>query len=151
MHEKVETMLRGRVFKKLIEHRCSPVCEKYGLKQIEVEILFYMSKVPGSITSTNIYHSLNMNKGQISRAMESLCQKGYLSAKSDETDRRMVLFDLTDQAKEVVEEIRLVTGKFRDDIFEGISEEELARFKETGLKILANANVMMKKEGGSKR
>lgn len=151
MHEKVETMLRGRVFKKLMEHRCGPVCEKYGLKQIEVEILFYMSKVPASITSTDIYHSLNMNKGQISRSMESLCKKGYLSAKPDETDRRLVLFDLTGQAKEVVEEINLVTEKFRDDIFEGISEEEFARFKETGLKILANANAMMEKEGGSKR
>lgn len=146
MHEKMEAMLRGRMFKKLMEHRCSPVCDKYGLKQIEVEILFYMSKVSGSTTSTNIYRGLNVNKGQISMTMESLCQKGYLAARSDETDRRLVLFDLTDQAKEVVEEIRLVTAKFKDDIFEGISEEELARFKETGLKILANANAMMEKE-----
>ena len=146
MNLKAESLLRGRMFKKLVECRCRPVCEKYGLKQIEAEVLFYMSKVPGPTTSSNICRNLMANKGQISQTMDALCRKGYLVSSADETDRRYIRFHLTDQAQEAVGEIRGVHEKLRDDLFSGIPEEELARFCETTRKILANAIAMMDAE-----
>ena len=80
-------LLRGRQFKRLTEHRFSSLRKKYGLKQIELEIIAFMSKNSGVVTSTDIRSMMMLNKGQISQAMDTLCQRGYLRSGSDQDDR----------------------------------------------------------------
>jgi len=141
-----EALLRGRMFKKVVERRCSGVCAKYGLKQLDAEVLFYMSNRNGSITSTEICRDLIANKGQVSQTMDALCRKGYILAAEDASDRRFIRFTLTGQSQEAVTELRTVRDRLRDDIFSSIPEAELAQFKATARKLFDRINAIMDAE-----
>ena len=42
MEQAVETLLHGREFKQLLESKILEIREKYGLRKIDVEILYYL-------------------------------------------------------------------------------------------------------------
>ena len=44
MEKQVETVLRGARFKKMITSQFSGIAEKYGLKRVEMEILYFLSR-----------------------------------------------------------------------------------------------------------
>lgn len=105
MEKQVETVLRGARFKKMITSQLSGIIEKYGLKRVELEILYFLSGCGENNTSKDISLNLNMNKGHISQAVESLCRQGYLTATQDKDDRRYVHYTITDKAKAISEDI----------------------------------------------
>jgi len=141
-----ETLLRGRMFKKVVERRCSGVCEKYGLKQFEAEVLFYMSQWERSITSTDICRGLIVNKGQVSQTMEALSRKGYIEAAADASDRRYIRIRLTERSREVVNELKEIHEQLKAEIFSGITEAELTQFKATAKKLIDKINAIMEAE-----
>ncbi|MCI7813382.1 MAG: MarR family winged helix-turn-helix transcriptional regulator [Lachnospiraceae bacterium] len=138
MEEQVEVILRGGQFKMLLEKQLLGIREKYGLKRIEVEVLYFLSRCGQSNTSTDIHRHLKMNKGHISQAVDSLCKQGYLVAAADMEDRRYVHYSITGKADVLIQDMTETWKKINQKVFEGITEEELSSFKETAIKIGKN-------------
>ena len=143
MEKQVETVLRGARFKKMITSQLSGIIEKYGLKRVELEILYFLSGCGENKTSKDISLNLNMNKGHISQAVESLCRQGYLTAAQDKDDRRYVHYTITDKAKAISEDIARAWEEMIRKIFEGISEEEFKVFRKVAEKIEANMDHIL--------
>lgn len=143
MEKQVETVLRGARFKKMINSQFSGITEKYGLKRVELEILCFLSRSGEKNTSKDISVNLNMNKGHISQAVDSLCNQGYLTATKDKDDRRYVHYTITDKATVISEDITRGWDEMIKRIFEGISEEQFKVFKEVAEKIQENMDHML--------
>ena len=144
MEKQIETVLRGGQFKKMMTNQLAGIREKYGLKRVEIEILYFLSRCGEQNTSKDICQYLNMNKGHISQAVESLYEQGYLRATPDTEDRRYIHYTVTEKAKAFSKETSRIWEGMIQKIFEGISEEELAAFKKVAGKIEENMNRMLK-------
>lgn len=144
MEKQVEGILRGGQFKHLAERELAGIRQQYDLKRIEIEVLYFLAKNKECNTLADIHHYLNANKGHISQALDCLCKRGYLTAEHDKNDRRYVHFFMTDAANELSNQINAAWGKLRDEIFAGISEEDLACFKRVSAQIAQNMNHILK-------
>lgn len=143
MEEQIETTLNGGEFKRLLKQQFSRIKEKYGLKKVEIEVLYFLSRNKEKNTPTDIHCHLKMNKGHISQAIDSLYKKEYIVATTDKEDRRIVHYSVTDQAKETVEDISAIKKEVDDTIFKGITGQEMEVFRVVIKKIENNIREMM--------
>lgn len=138
MDFQIESFLQGGKFKKLQEERIIELRKKYNMKKVELEVLFFLSYCGEHNTAKDIHYQLTMNKGHISQAVTSLCQRHMIIAIPDEEDRRYVHYKVSDSAREIVIEMRRNRERISQQILEGISEEELKQFKDVAAKIAKN-------------
>jgi len=124
MESQVETLLRGTQFKQILENYLKGLRKKYGLKRMEIEVLYYLSHCLEHNTAKDITLSLHMNKGHISQTTESLCRRGYISASKDRTDYRIVHYTLTEDVRHMTEEIDSANERLYNTLFEGISNDD---------------------------
>ena len=143
MESSTEGILRGGKFKKLIESRLSDIKDKTGLKRVDIEVLYFLSKEKEHNTMTDICQHLQMNKGHISSVMDSLCKKGYIVQTPDKNDRRYMHFSLTDKGKEVAVEIEKIWKDIKNELYYGLTDEEIASFRTTFHKICKNIEHFM--------
>lgn len=143
MEKQVEGILRGGQFKHLAKRELAGIRQQYDLKRIEIEVLYFLARNKECNTLADIHHYLNANKGHISQALDCLCKRGYLTAEHDKNDRRYVHFFMTDAANELSNQINAAWGKLRDEVFAGISEEDLACFKRVSAQIAQNMNHIL--------
>ena len=62
MDTRMEAMLQGGPFKKLLEEQIAELRQKYDMKKAELEILYFLSKCGSHNTSKDIHYQLMMNK-----------------------------------------------------------------------------------------
>lgn len=125
MQECLENVLRGRKFKKVIDARYETIRNKWNLKQIDLEILYYMSKVGHAISSTEISKNLILNKGQVSLSMDRMSKLGIIKPTVDKNDKRVIHFSLEEKSKEIIEDISKDKEYLMNQLFKGISQEEI--------------------------
>ena len=143
MDVQIESFLHGGKFKRLQEDRIIELRRKYNMKKAELEVLYFLSRCGTHNTSTDIRYQLMMNKGHISQAVNSLCEKQLLTAEPDQNDRRYVHYKVSESAKEIIAEMTKNREKMNQQILEGISEEELNIFKEVAEKIVRNIEKLI--------
>lgn len=138
MEKPVEVILRGGQFKQFTEQELSELRKKYNLKRIELEVLQFLSVCGDCNTVADIHEYLNANKGHISQAVFCLCKRGYVSSEQDKRDRRYVHYTLTEEGERLAQETSDIWKKIREEMFEGVSEEELDCFKRVSQRIAEN-------------
>ncbi len=143
MDIQIESILYGGSFKKLLDEETGDLRQKYDMKKVELEILYFLSRCGENNTSTDIHYQLKMNRGHISQAMDTLCRRKYIIAIPDKTDRRFVHYEISDSAQVIVQEIMKRREEMNRRILEGISEDELKIFREVSGKIKRNIESMI--------
>ena len=143
MEQQVEMLLRGGQFRHLLESQIQAVREQYGLKKIDVEILFYLSRNRQHNTAKEMQQSLHLNKGHISQAMDGLCRRGLVTAETDPEDRRYVHYSTTEPAAKIVQDVSEAWQRMNGIIFEGITEEETETLRRVAEKINGNIERML--------
>lgn len=81
----------------------------------------------GVSTMAHIVRDGQMDKAQVSRAVKSLVQKGYLVSKVDPEDQRQSLLNLTDAGMVVHDTILPKMRDRNQHILEHLSEQDIAR------------------------
>lgn len=143
MDEKIEIALKGGEFKRLMENRFCEVRAKYDLKKVDIEVLFFLATYKELNTPTDVYKSLGINRGHVSQAMDSLCNRQLIVPVPDENDRRSVHYVVCDNAKEIIDEVAIIKADMERQIFEGISPEEMDAYKKTTDKIFENIKKLL--------
>ncbi len=137
MSDNLDIILRGRKIKRISDLAFGELRRKYGLKQLEVEILIYLSRNPESSASTFI-KEMGLNKGQVSVAMDNLSFGGFITLKRDNTDHRYCHASITEKTLPVLEEAEKIKVLYEKMIFSGISPEDAFSFWKVSEKMLAN-------------
>ena len=103
-------------FQKTYERLLGCTAESCGVSRIELDILLFLRNNPGCDTAHDIVRIRRIAKSHVSKAVELLCRRGYLSAETDKTDRRIVRLRLLPAAEETVKagkkRSRPLCGKF---------------------------------------
>jgi DNA-binding MarR family transcriptional regulator len=142
MDEQLEVALRGGDFKHLVDMQFNEIKKKYGLKKVEIETLFYLSKCGSENTPTDITRRLNLNRGHVSQAIDALLKKDLIAAVADQKDRRSMHYTITTGAVTIIDEIANAKKKMDAQILKGITEEELDTYRQITKKIIANIREM---------
>ena len=125
-------------FKQLLERRSAAIRERYGLRKIDVEILYYLYRFGERNTSKDIREAYMFTKGHISQSVERLQQMRLLDAVPDIRDRRCIHLRLTGQAEEIGRSIEKMWDDMTATIFEGITEQEKHMLRVVAAKMAHN-------------
>ncbi len=143
MDEKIEVALKGEEFKRLLEYSFADIKHKYGLKTVDIEILMFLSHCREENTPSDIFRRIRINKGHISQGIDDLIEKGYITPCPDAQDRRVVHYKINDSSQEVLNAILPVQQKIEESILKGLTQEEIALYKEITAKILKNMEALL--------
>lgn len=119
-----EIITVGYQMKKLCEKKSNHIMEEYDLRNVELDILSYLSRAHDRNTAKDITNARSLSKAHISKSVEHLKAKGYVIVNEDCKDHRMLHIELTESAKEVIEKYQLVKEECRRIFWSNISEAE---------------------------
>lgn len=126
MTNQIRVFLHGRKFKRLSDRAYEMLRNQYEVKQIEIEILYYLSQ-KSEASSSEICRELDLNKGQVSTAMENLRKRGFVTAKQDLSDRRYMYFSMTKLGGPVIQAAEQIKTRVESQIFAGFSEKDFQK------------------------
>lgn len=119
----------------------SPVCEKYGLTQMEYNILMFLSGNPQHDTAAEITKIRLLTKSHVSVALKQLEQKALVKRTHLDSNRKTVHLSLTAAAQPIIAEGLSVQTAFRSKLFQDFSDAELEQFRILFSRICGNARV----------
>ncbi|MGN1313821.1 MAG: MarR family winged helix-turn-helix transcriptional regulator [Lachnospiraceae bacterium] len=140
----IEVILRGGQFKQLTELYFTHIKEEYGLKRIELEILYYLSRGEKDNTAIDVCRALRANKGHVSQAMDNLRKRGLLEPVQDTVDRRYFHFILMEPAYEIIEQLAEEFCRMNTALFQGFSREEMEQFKNLASRVGENMEKIIR-------
>ena len=109
--------VHDKLYEKLID--------KYGITNLELNILFFLKSNIGMDTARDMAEKLNLSKSNISDAVDSLTKKGYIVGVQDEKYRRYIHLKLQPSSDIILEEAFSISDNFGKLITKDIPEEKL--------------------------
>lgn len=131
------------------EMKVSGVCEKYQLRQLEYDILMFIYNHPAYNTAADIVRIRKSTKSHVSTSLKVLEDRGFIERRVDKDNKKHVTIHLLQLANEVIEDGIWAQKEFAQDMFEGLSEEEIKVFMNVFQKVYDNAERMISNEKNS--
>ena len=143
----------------------SSVCQKYQLRQMEYDILMFLYHNPQYHTAADIVRVRNSTKSHVSTSLKVLEERGLIEKKvADGNKNRKIglialrsLFChvntkhidvyLSASAQPIIAEGLEAQRQFARDMFQGLSEPQIAACKQAFQKICDNAEECLKIKG----
>ena len=121
-------------------------CDKYNLKKMEYDILMFLYHNPEYNTAADIVRIRKSTKSHVSTALKVLEDRGYITKKTNEKNKKRVELFLEDSANEIVKEGLDVQNQFVHDMLQGLTEDEIKVCKNVFEKICRNAEECIQKK-----
>lgn len=86
-----------------------------------------------------------LSKGNVSQAVDLLCQKGLLSKTADQADRRKTHLSLLPSCENVTGAIDTFQSAFYHNLFDGFSLEEFQMFASLNERLASNVATIYHK------
>ena len=128
------------------EMKVSGVCEKYQLRQLEYDILMVIHNNPAYNTAADIVRIRKSTKSHVWTSLKVLEDRGFIERRVDKDNKKHVTIHLLQLANEVIENGIWAQKEFAQDMFEGLSEEEIKVFMNVFQKVYDNAERMISNE-----
>lgn len=139
MKPAVDIFLTGARYRKYFGRVMAPIQKKYSLSRMDVEILFYLMNADESDDRlSDIVAFQSFNKGQASRAVTGMEQRGLLRRIPDARDSRRLHIRLEPATKPLTEEIARAYAQVTNVIYDGCSEADIAEFRRITARITDN-------------
>lgn len=120
------TVLINRISRNIRRIKNQEMAE-YGLRSAHISCLFYLCAEEG-LTATDLCERCEEDKATISRALEYLETKGYLTRPPQSTKRYKSPLVLTEKGLEVGRRISAKVDRVLEEISVGLTEEERQAF-----------------------
>ena len=138
MNNTTEVLMATSMFGKLYTKKILEVASKYNMNKVEVDILLFLNNNPQYDTAKDIVELRGIAKSYVSKSVDKLVAKNFLSIHADKDDRRVIHLKVENLAGEVIKEALEAQRKYVDTIYNGISKEEEEVLKEIVNKMLSN-------------
>ena len=113
---------------KSIQKLKSKVMFPFGLASAHTMCLRHLYNAPEGLTRTRLVHLCDIDKAQVSRIINELCARGYVTETEDETINYKKSLKLTPMGKNIAEEINKLVVKVNSYVSEDFSKEEIDNF-----------------------
>lgn len=132
--------------RKLYQVELEPVCRKFDLTRMELDILLFLANHPQFDTARDITQKRKLTKSHVSASVSRLVDQGYLSAAFEENNRKTVHLTILPASDRIIEAGREAQRQFFNALFKGFTEEEIQAVGEKLRRIAANAREALKEE-----
>ena len=124
--------------KKMYGRQLEPVCKKWNLTRSEVDVLLFLYNNPQYDRAVDIVTHRGMTKSHVSLSVTSLEERRLLQRQFSSEDRRTAHLRLTEAGTGIAGEAKLAQKAFLDNLYAGISEEEMAFMEALTQKVVKN-------------
>ena len=145
MDDQVYAFLMGRRLKKILRVRYEKLRKRYGVTQLDLELLLYFDQNPGAMAS-DVIRDLDLNKGNVSTALFGLYRDGLVDGKENDSDRRVVEYYIREKGKRIVGEAQQVRDEVMDCLLKGITRRDLSVLENLAKTACSNMNEMLKQQ-----
>lgn len=121
------------------------VCDRYGLTQMEYDILIFLHNNPQQNTAAEIVKIRKSTKSHVSTSLKKLENKGLVEKIQSENNKKHIEIVLLDQAKLIVEAGTDVQKQFAQTVLSGLTVEEKQMCIRIFDKICNNAEENLRK------
>lgn len=115
---------RSQGMRKLYCALFTPLLERRGLSQLEMDILLFLANNPEYDTARDIVEKRHLAKSHVSVGVDALAGRGLLERQMREGNRKTIHLTLTEAAAPIIEEGRRVQQQYAKMLLDGFSEEE---------------------------
>lgn len=115
----------ARAIRRLFDQRVSAM----GVTRSQWRVLARLKREPG-LRQVELADRLDMEPITLCRIVDRLEEAGLVQRKSDPSDRRAWLLELTAKADPVVKQLRGVAGEIAEEAMNGIRETELRELQD---------------------
>ena len=100
------------------------VCDRYGLTQMEYDILMFLHNNPQHNTAAEIVKIRKSTKSHVSTSLKDLENKGLIRIIQSEDNKKHIEIVLLDKAKLIVEAGINAQKQFAQNVLSGLTEDE---------------------------
>lgn len=122
----------------------SEVCDRYELTQMEYDILMFLYNNPQRNTAADIVRYRKSTKSHVSMSLKVLEEKGLIERRIDKDNKKRVEIYILDSADDIIKDGIRVQKQFAKDMFNGLTDDEIALCKQIFKKICNNAEACIK-------
>ena len=122
------------------------MCDRYGLTQMEYDILMFLHNNPQHNTAAEIVKVRKSTKSHVSISLKNLENKGLVERIQSETNKKHIEIVLLDKAELIVEAGINAQKEFAQDVLSGLTEEEKRMCINVFNKICNNAEEHLKEQ-----
>ena len=101
---------------------------RYGMLRTEWRVLFHLGRY-GRMTAKEIGPRAKTHKTKISRAVQKLAERRFLTRERDETDRRHEYLELTAAGQAVYRDLRAVAAEYDARLVAQFTPDEAAQLR----------------------
>lgn len=116
----------GMKMRKLLDKKSEVLAQKYGVRNVELEILLFLYHSPCGDTAKDIVEEKNLSKAHISKSVDNLRAKGFVILTEDKNDRRKRHIELTEKAVEAAKDMLEVHNECRRIVMRYVTDDEEA-------------------------
>ena len=124
MSDFIDFLVTGQQLRRLYDRILNQVGEEYGLGRQELDVLLFLKNNPDYDMAKDIVEYRGLAKSCVSRGIDLLVKKGYLEAKADQKDRRLVHLKLLPEAGEAAQAACHAQRRCIEILYKGLTEEE---------------------------
>ena len=122
----------------------SGICDRYGLTQMEYDILMFLHNNPQLNTAAEIVKVRKSTKSHVSTSLKSLENNGLIRRIQSEDNKKHIEIVLLDKAEIIVKAGINAQKQFAKDVLSGLTEEEKHMCIDVFDKICNNAEKYLK-------
>ena len=120
------------------------VCDRYGLTQMEYDILMFLHNNPQYNTAAEIVKIRKSTKSHVSTTLKNLESKGLVERIQSKDNKKRIEIALLDQAEIIIEAGLNTQKEFAHNVLRGLTEEETRLCIRVIDKICNNAEELYK-------
>lgn len=143
-----ELLSNTSLTKRLYREMLRPVMQRYGMTRMELDILLFLANNPAYDTARDIVRLRMLSKSQVSASLETLEQRGYLSARHAAENRKVVHLQLLPPSDAAVADGRDAQAAFLGVLTRGVPQQELKAFERTAARFADNICAYFAEEQG---
>lgn len=115
--------------------------KRFGVSIPEWRVIAVLGRFPG-LSAVEVAERTMMDKVAVSRAVTKLIKNGRIDREFADSDKRRSILNLSEDGKQLHDEIAQLALQFERDLLLGFSEEELESLNSLMERLLARASLI---------
>ena len=128
-----------KIIRALYTQCTKPVCNRFGLTQMEYDIMMFLHNHPQYDTAADLVKTRMLTKSHVSAALKALEDKRYIERSHRNGNRKSVHLKITDAAEAAVIAGENAQKNFAGKLFKGFSDAEFAQCRALFSRMCENA------------
>ena len=134
------------LFKKIYDQSLEPVCKKYQLTRMELDILLFLANNPGYDTAKDIIERRRLTKSHVSMSLKDLERRDLVQKEYYPGNQKTAHLKLSSASVQMVAEGQQAQKKFFQTVFRDFNPEDVSGMEDYFERMRKNMQNALKEE-----